>query len=271
MKVLQFLVLVNCSVIFAFSQNLDRKFTITGTVYDSNKAIVVGTKITAKDLNGKIFKTVSGENGKYKLDLPAKSYIVEFTQTGFKLHRVINFEVNADTKNILDVTLEVGRCEDCNGAIYGNRSDDFAKLSGNVYDANGSLIVGARVKAVSNDGKKLETVTNDEGIYILNLLFNPYTSNSDFKMATYEIIFDAQGFETKIIKNFSFAPSSKGKMQFDIALDSENPEPCGYGGNGCLPESQIIEEPRSKVSDRISKRPLKKLTKAENKNKRKIN
>jgi hypothetical protein len=42
------------------------------------------------------------------------------------------------------VTLEVGRCEDCNGAIYGERSDDFATLSGNVYDAKGSLIVGAK-------------------------------------------------------------------------------------------------------------------------------
>ncbi len=97
---------------------------------------------------------------------------------------------------------------------------DKAVLSGNIYDANGSLIVGAEVTAINEKGEKFQTITNDEGIYILKLPYNPYENgNADFKIAKYEIIVDAHGFERKVIKDFDFVHSSKGKMQFDIALN----------------------------------------------------
>ncbi len=58
---------------------------------------------------------------------------------------------------------------------------------------------GLKVTAINERGQKFETFTNDEGVYILRLLFNPYYSNADFKIAKYEIIVDAAGFEKKII------------------------------------------------------------------------
>ncbi|CAN5609571.1 hypothetical protein BH18ACI1_BH18ACI1_03720 [soil metagenome] len=48
-----------------------------------------------------------------------------------------------------------------------SQTTDKSILSGIVYDANGSVIIKARVKAINEKGEKFETVTNDEGIYVL--------------------------------------------------------------------------------------------------------
>ncbi|MDQ6788028.1 MAG: carboxypeptidase-like regulatory domain-containing protein [Acidobacteriota bacterium] len=219
MKFLQILVLILGLAISGFGQSLNKFFTLNGTVYDVNKAVVVGTEILVKDTKNKTYKTKSDDNGKYEIILPAGVYTVEFSQTGFKIVRIINLEINSEIKKALDVTLEVGRCEDCNGALYGHRSDEFATLSGSVYDANGALIVRAKVTAISAKGEKFETVTNDTGTYVLNLPFNLYNSKADFKIAKYEITVTKEGFEKNFVKDFKFVPSSEGKMNFDFALD----------------------------------------------------
>ena len=94
-----------------------------------------------------------------------------------------------------------------------------AILSGNVYDANGSLIVGAKVTAINEKDEKFETGTNSDGVYVLNLPFNSYNSKSDFQIAKYEIIVAKEGFQKNFVKDFKFVPSSEGKMNLDIALD----------------------------------------------------
>ena len=47
-----------------------------------------------------------------------------------------------------------------------------AILSGTVTDKFGSVIPGAKVFALNEKGEKFETITNAEGNYVLNLLFN---------------------------------------------------------------------------------------------------
>lgn len=111
-----------------------------------------------------------------------------------------------------------------------------AVLSGTITDKSGAVIPNARIFAMSETDKKFEAVTNDQGIYILNLFFDSSDTTSDkSKMAKYEITIDAEnrGFKKFILKDFKFVFSPDGKMNFDIALDALNPEPCGYSGADC--------------------------------------
>jgi hypothetical protein len=143
-----------------------------------------------------------------------------------------------------------------------------AVLSGAVYDANGSLIVGAKVIAKNEKGEMFETVTNDEGIYVLNLPFNQYNSKADFKIAKYDITVEQKHFEKILLKGFNFVPSYEGKMILDMALDVEENANCGAGG--CIQdEHQPIELSNQKVTDKILLRPLEELPKKINKAKRK--
>ncbi len=99
------------------------------------------------------------------------------------------------------------------------QTKDKSILSGNVYDANGALIVGAKVTAINGKGEKFETITDDQGIYVLNLPFNLYNPKPDFNVSKYEIAVSKEGFERNFIKDFKFVPSSKSKMILDFALD----------------------------------------------------
>ena len=145
-------------------------------------------------------------------------------------------------------------------------------LTGSVYDANGAVIVKAKVAAIDQKGERFEAETNDEGIYILNLPFYSYDTkkSADFRIAKYEIVVDVtnRGFEKFILIDFKFVPSYTGKMNLDIALDTLNPEPCGYGGAGCLNQG-LIKNEITNTSDKILQKPLGKLPKAQNKKKRK--
>jgi hypothetical protein len=145
-------------------------------------------------------------------------------------------------------------------------------LSGTVYDANGAVIPETKITAINQKGEKFETLTNDEGFYFLDLPFTRYDSKLffDFVMAKYEIIVDREnwGFEKFVLKDFRFVPSYKGKMNLDIALNSINPEPCGYSGADCL-NTPVIKTTKAKISDKILQRPLEKFPKEQNKTKRK--
>ncbi len=149
-----------------------------------------------------------------------------------------------------------------------------AILTGTLYDAGGAVIPKAKVTAVNEKGETFVTETNDEGIYSLSLSYNNYdskTASVNFKISKYEIIVDLEnrGFEKRIIKDFKFIPAYSEKMLFDIALDTKNPEPCGYAGADCLQET-TVETEKPKLSDKILQKPLETLPKAKN-NKRKNN
>ena len=109
-----------------------------------------------------------------------------------------------------------------------------AVLSGTLYDATGAIIPKEKVTATNERGEKFEALTNDDGVYSLSLPFNK-TSSADFRIAKFEIVVDLEyrGFEKFSVRDFKFIPAYSGKMIFDIALESRNPEPCGYSGADC--------------------------------------
>ncbi len=149
------------------------------------------------------------------------------------------------------------------------QANDKAILSGTVYDVSGSLISDAKITAINQEGQKFETLTNTEGVYVLNLLF----AKPRFKTIKYEITIDEtkRGFEKFVLKNFNFIQSTNGKMQLDFALDSLNPEPCGYSGGDCINNTQTpLKLEKTKVSTKILQTPLEKLPKKQIKTKRKI-
>ncbi len=116
---------------------------------------------------------------------------------------------------------------------------------------------------------RARTLTNTEGVYVLNLLF----AKPRFKTIKYEITIDEtkRGFEKFVLKNFNFIQSTNGKMQLDFALDSLNPEPCGYSGGDCINNTQTpLKLEKTKVSTKILQTPLEKLPKKQIKTKRKI-
>ena len=76
------------------------------------------------------------------------------------------------------------------------------------------------------NGEKFETITNDDGIFVLSLLFIKYDQKSvvNFKEAKYDIVVVSPGFAKSITKGFVFVPSYKGTMYLDIGLEIG---PCG--------------------------------------------
>ena len=92
-----------------------------------------------------------------------------------------------------------------------SQTTDKAILSGTIYDANGAVIVGMKVTAINEKGKRFEAVTNDEGIYFLDLPFNLYDpkKSANFKITKYELTVDGinRGFEKIVLKDFKFVPS----------------------------------------------------------------
>lgn len=137
-------------------------------------------------------------------------------------------------------------------SVFANsQTNNKSTLSGIVYDANGSVVVRVKVTAVNQKGEKVETVTNDEGIYTLNVPFNQVKAFSPvFK---YDIIVDAAelGFKKSITKEFVFIPSQFGKMQLDIALEAGYSVSCDSAD--CL-ESPIVEEKKVLKNKPIIKR-----------------
>ena len=65
-------------------EQINQKIKLTGVVYDANGAVVVGAVARAADINGKIFRTATNDEGIYLLKLLPGTYRIEFEQPGFK-------------------------------------------------------------------------------------------------------------------------------------------------------------------------------------------
>ena len=127
MKILQILALIFGLGICANAQNTEKIFVLSGTVYDSVKAVIPATKLIAKNNDGRIFRVISNDEGVYKIELPFGKYTLEFNRDGFKNYIVKNFKNLSETDEIFDVDFIVGHCADCNGAIYGERDENEEK------------------------------------------------------------------------------------------------------------------------------------------------
>lgn len=202
MKVFQILILMFGLSIFTNAQ----ESVLSGTVYDQVKARVAATEISIKESNGENYKTKTNDSGEYRINLPFGNYTVEFVQIGFKILRVTNLKVASSVK-IVDATLESGRCEDCNGAIYGKRWDDYAVLSGTVYDSAGAVIEDARIVFRGAGKKEKSKITGTDGNYKIEL-----------DNGIYSIEINAVGFKTFKIENYKLTGTKTG-MNFDVVLE----------------------------------------------------
>ncbi len=220
MKVLQILVLMFCLVVAANAQNTEKMFILSGMVFDSEKAVIIGTEVTAENKDGRKFQATFDENSLYKLSIPFGEYTIIFHKNGFKILRVINFENSSLLEKTFDANLEVGYCSDCNGDLYGEDNSERRKpkeiilsnhqntnqyfLSGTVTDQLGAIISKAKIKFVGNK-QKFNTETDENGLYKISL-----------PEGIYNIEFEASGHKTYKIKDYRMG--SNQSMNLDIAL-----------------------------------------------------
>jgi len=265
MKVLQVLVLIGlvCSFSFSIKAQADCRYGLKFFVQDEAGKIIENAKLELVSLdnrlklpsyvrlirmdNAYLFTSSAGTtvDGDFQVNISAEGFEIHQQKVNFPVCKIQDFDINLKPLA---------------------KEQNISILSGSVYDANGALIIKAKVTAINEKGEKFETLTNDTGIYVLNLPFNLYdTSKSviDFKIAKYEIIVESEYFEKFIIKDFKFVPSYKGKMNLDFALDLLENDNCGAGG--CIPEQlQPIDSSNTKISDKILKQSLEQSPKAKN-------
>ena len=105
MKLLQVLVLIVGLVVLANAQ----KTSVSGTVYDSNGAVILETKVYATNAKGQKIETIVNTEGNYLLELPVGAYTIEFNATNFEKVKLENYKiVNSYTgKMNLDISLSV--------------------------------------------------------------------------------------------------------------------------------------------------------------------
>ncbi|HQU86714.1 MAG TPA: carboxypeptidase-like regulatory domain-containing protein [Pyrinomonadaceae bacterium] len=145
-----------------------------------------------------------------------------------------------------------------------------SSLGGGVYDFTGALIPNARIEIKDEFGKTYETVSTENGYYSADLTYVGYFWNEknknweseSSKPAKYSLKVSKQGFKDFEIKNFVFTKAFDG-MNLDVVLESENPEPCGYGGADCLPNlPEKVDAENAEVSNKILEKPVEKKPKA---------
>lgn len=89
-------------------------------------------------------------------------------------------------------------------------------VTGTVYDINGSAITLSRVIAYSLDGKEYEAMTNDEGVYKIQV-----------PLAVYTIVATAPEFCLKRVSHFRVVKATSGKMSLDMVLEvADERKPC---------------------------------------------
>ena len=85
-----------------------KKVIVSGTVYDSNHAVIAGSRIAAQDFEGKEYSALTTGEGVYKLELPFATYKIEANASGFCPQRVDVLKVRSSlTVKPLDFVLQV--------------------------------------------------------------------------------------------------------------------------------------------------------------------
>jgi hypothetical protein len=150
---------------------------------------------------------------------------------GHQLAATYKLIISADGFETLEKEIKFPHCKTQNFDIQlVSDKKPLIVLSGTVYDANGAVLVNARITATDETGRKFETVTNAKGVYELNLPYKNYEQQTDFRMTKYGIAASHEYFETYVLKNFYIVPAYKGKMMLDLALNLAQTENCGVGG-----------------------------------------
>lgn len=242
------------------------KLELTGL--DSKTKLPSYVKLIRLD-DAYVFTSWAGQtvNGNFQVRISADGFNVYEQRVNFPVCKIQTFEIRLKILKNAEKLIKMSE-----NALTNAQK---AILSGTIYDAVGAIVPEVKVTAINEKGEKFEAITNNEGVYSLNLPYNLYearTSSASFKIAKFEIVVDLEyrGFEKFQIKDFKFIPAYSGKMFFDIALDSRNPEPCGYAGADCI-ESPAVKITKEKIQTKILQKPLENLPKKQNKSKRKNN
>jgi Carboxypeptidase regulatory-like domain len=75
------------------SQSGGSGVVLTGTVYDTNHAVIVSSEIVARSSGGKEYQATTNTEGVYKIQLPVDVYKIEANAPGFCPKRVDLFTV----------------------------------------------------------------------------------------------------------------------------------------------------------------------------------
>lgn len=91
------------------SQNTDKKVILTGTVYDTNGAVIPFSHVLAQNSAGKEYRTMTNDEGIYKIVLAIDIYAIKVDAPGFCPSRVRFFRVRKSPSGAtpFDVVLEV--------------------------------------------------------------------------------------------------------------------------------------------------------------------
>lgn len=184
---------------------------LTGTVYDANQARIAGVTVTATDATGRKFVTVADDAGRFRRVLPVGDYSLLFEFPNFRPTRIVKLHQSLAAQKPINVRMEVGRCEDCNGAIYGERWDDFTQVQGTVYNVKGFGLPRASVHFYDVTGNEVHTATTATGSYSIKL---PIHTED-----TYKIKVESPGFQPYWIERYRFPTMQRGKITLDFVLE----------------------------------------------------
>lgn len=98
----------------------ERLTYVYGTVFDVDKAVVPVTQISVASKANDVYRGKTGLDGRYEFELPMGEYEFQFLQTGFKILKIQSLSTAEFEKHILlNVSLELRTCDDCDGFIIG--------------------------------------------------------------------------------------------------------------------------------------------------------
>ena len=82
---------------------------MSGTVYDTNGAVIPFSHVLAQNPTGKEYRTTTNDEGVYKIELPIDIYAIKVDAPGFCSSRVRFFRVRKSLSGAtpLDVVLDV--------------------------------------------------------------------------------------------------------------------------------------------------------------------
>lgn len=108
-RVVSVVILVGCSCAAAFAQ-ATASASLSGTVLDKNQAAIKGATVSATNKATNQTRTVTtNDNGEYKIDLlPAGSYDIKFSASGFADLTSENVQVLVGKTNSVDVNMAPG-------------------------------------------------------------------------------------------------------------------------------------------------------------------
>jgi hypothetical protein len=122
--------------------------------------------------------------------------------------------------------------------------DKKVMLSGRVYDANGSVVMGSDVLARSRDGNDYQARTNDEGIYNIELpvgIYKVEANANGFCPKRVELVF-AQKLVQPKNRNLSVLNSVQEQKSVDFVLEMASPATPGTIGPGLCKQKTMIKK-----------------------------